>query len=159
MVYGDIVLWAVFTPIGLVALLYTVRALIGWSRVGHEAREDFDYRRENDMLPPTVDRDIFTRVYRRVNGPRGETHVAAALWAVLLGTPIIAKILELLLEGLYQATGQSRVFEPGFLVWQFFIFFGLMGAWAGIAYLAARHFHKHAPARFDEEIRAAAHPS
>lgn len=156
MVYGDIVLWAIFLPILLVALIYTLRALIGWGRVGTDAVDDFTYRQAQGMIPKGLDQDRFVSVYRRVNGPRGETHVALALWAVLLGTPIIAKILEMLLEGLYQLTGRSRVFEPGFLVWQFFIFFGLFAAWAGIAYLVARRYHAKAPGRFDDELKRSA---
>ena len=156
MVYGDIVLWAVFTPIVLVALLYSGRALIGWTQVRREARDDFAYRSDHHMLPASITQDDFVRVYRRVNGPRSEIHVAVALWSVLLATPVIAKGLEVLLEGLYQATGQSRVFEPGFLVWQFFIFFGLFAAWSVIAFAVARWYHRRSPGRFDEELRAAA---
>lgn len=156
MVYGDIVLWAIFTPIVLVALIYSVRALIGWSRVTSEARDDYQYRTQHGMLNTNLKEDQFVSVYKRVNGPRGETHIAVALWVVLIGTPVFAKILEILLEAVYQLTGRSRVFEPGFLVWQFFIFFGLFAAWAAIGFLVARHYHAKAPARFDEEIRAAA---
>lgn len=152
MVYGDIVLWAVFGPVALTALGFTIRAVIGWSVLSREAGEDFDYRSAHDMVPAGVDRARFMQVYRRVNAPRTSTYAAATLWGVLLATPIIAKIMEFLLEMLWQASGRSRVFEPGYLVWAFFIFFGLFGTWAAIAYIAARRYHRHAPGRLMDEL-------
>lgn len=153
MVYGDIVLWAVFGPVALVALMMSVRAALGWMGLTREADADFVYRREQGMIPGRIERDDFVRIYRSVNGPRGATYAAAALWAVLLATPVIAKILEFLLELLWQVTGRSRVFEPGYLVWAFFIFFGLMGAWALIAFAAAHRYHARTPGRLEDELR------
>lgn len=154
MVYADIVLWAVFGPVALVALAFTLRAVIGWAGLGREAENDFEYRSEHSMIPGDIDRAVFVTTYRRVNGPRASTYAAAALWGVLLATPIIAKILEVLLELVWQLSGRSRVFEPGYLVWAFFIFFGLMGAWAAIAYMVARRYHARTPGRLDDELRS-----
>jgi hypothetical protein len=154
MVYADIVLWAVFGPVALVALAFTVRAALGWSGLTQEARDDYAYRRTHGMVPNTVSEDEFVPIYRRVNAPRVSTYAAVTLWGVLLATPIIALILEFLLDGLWQLTGRSRVFEPGYLVWAFLIFFGLFAAWAAIAYLAARRYHARAPGRLDDELRA-----
>lgn len=154
MVYGDIVLWAVFGPVALVALAFSARALLGWIGLTKDARDDFDYRTEHGMVPAGVTKDGFTAAYRRVNGPRTATYAALALWTVLLATPVIAKILEVLLDLLWKASGRSRVFEPGYLVWAFFIFFGLFGAWAGIAYLFARRYHARTPGRFEDELKA-----
>ena len=154
MPYGDLVLPLIFGPVILAALVYTVRAAAGWVSVRRDAGVDFDYRSANGMVPAGVDRDAYVATYNRVNGPRGATHAAVALWGVLLATPVIAKMLEFLLEQLWQASGQSRVFEPGYLVWMFFIFFGMMGTWAAIAFVVARHYHKHAPARFEDELRS-----
>ena len=154
MVYADIVLWAVFGPVALVALGFTIRAVMGWSQLTREAQSDFDYRVLNGMIPKGVSKADFTVIYRRVNGPRTSTYAAATLWAVLLATPIIAKIMEVLLDLLWQVSGQSRVFEPGYLVWAFFIFFGLMGSWAAIAFFMARRYHGRTPGRLDDELKA-----
>ncbi|MEM7727997.1 MAG: hypothetical protein AAF311_01850 [Pseudomonadota bacterium] len=153
MVYADIVLWAVFGPVALAALAFSVRALFGWAGLSREAREDYAYRRDQGMIPATVGEDAFVAIYRRVNGPRSATYVAATLWGVLLATPVIAKVLEILLDGLWRLSGRSRVFEPGYLVWAFLIFFGLLAAWAALAYLAARRYHRHAPARLEDALR------
>jgi hypothetical protein len=154
MVYADIVLWAVFGPVALVALAFSLRAVIGWLGLSREAQSDFDYRMQNGMIPADIDQTFFVETYRRVNGPRTATYAAVALWAALLATPIIAKILEVLLNLLWQLSGQSRVFEPGYLVWAFFIFFGLIGAWAAIAFLVARRFHARTPGRLEDELKS-----
>jgi hypothetical protein len=154
MVYADIVLWAVFGPVALVALAFSVRAAIGWMGIERDAHEDFDYRTQHGMIPANVDRSVFVETYRRINGPRTSTYAALALWSVLLATPIIAKILEVALDLLWQASGQSRVFEPGYLVWAFFIFFGLFGAWAAIAYVFARRYHARTPGRLEDELKS-----
>ena len=152
MPYGDLVLPLVFGPLLIAALAFTVRALIGWSGLRKEAGEDYDYRLAQGMIAPDRDRDHYIDTYRRVNGPRFATHAAVALWAILLLTPVVAIVLEFLLDALWQASGQSRVFEPGYLVWAFFIFFGMMGSWALIAWAAAVRYHRYAPARFEDEL-------
>ncbi|GLQ20704.1 hypothetical protein GCM10007854_16590 [Algimonas porphyrae] len=152
MVYGDIVLWAVFGPVALVAFVFTIRAAIGWVGLTKEANDDFAYRCEQDMVGAHVAQDRFVSAYRRVHAPRVSSYVAATLWTVLLATPLIAKIMEVLLDMLWRASGRSRVFEPGYLVWAFFIFFGLMGAWAAIAFLSARRFHARTPGRLEDEL-------
>jgi len=62
--------------------------------------------------------------------------------AILLVTPIALKGFEVGLNFIYNLSGQNRVIEPGFLVWQFFLFFGIIAVWVSIAYLAARHYHR-----------------
>lgn len=156
MVYADFVLWVVFLPVALVALVATIRAGLGWVGLGREAAEDYAYRRAHGMVPPSVGEAEFVQTYRRVNGPRTATYLAGTLWAVLLATPVLAKILEVALDALWQASGQSRVFEPGYLVWAFFIFFGLMAGWALIGYAGARLYYRRAPGRLEDELAAAA---
>ncbi len=152
MVYGDIVLYLIFGPLLLMAVAFSLRALIGLRGLRAEAEADYDYRVANG-LHPGVEESPFVETYIRVSRPRGAIHAAVALWAVLLATPVIAAVLEFLLELLWQASGQSRVFEPGYLVWAFFIFFGLLGAWAAIGYAVARRYHRRAPGRLEDELR------
>ena len=152
MVYADIVLWAVFGPVVLAALIFSLRAFLGWRGLKSEAKSDYTYRRTHGMIPDHVDEPTFIAAYQRVNAPRVAIYSAGTLWAVLLATPIIAKIMEILLDGLWQLTGRSRVIEPGYLVWAFLIFFGLFAAWAGIAYIAARRYHARAPGRLEDQF-------
>lgn len=153
MPYGDLALPLVFGPLLIAAIAFSARAAFGLLSIGREAGADYDYRVAHGMLPGATPRERYVSAYRRVNGPRLALHLAGALWAVLLLTPVIAVVLEFLLEQLWQATGQSRVFEPGYLVWQFFIFFGLVGTWAAIGWLAARRYHGRAPGRLEDELQ------
>ncbi|MEL6687556.1 MAG: hypothetical protein AAFP97_08035 [Pseudomonadota bacterium] len=153
MVYGDIVLWAVFGPVVLAALIFSLRAYLGWRGLKAEAKSDYGYRRTHKMIPEGVDEPTFVETYQRVNAPRVAIYAAGTLWAVLLATPVIAKIMEVLLDGLWQISGRPRAIEPGYLVWAFMIFFGLFAAWAGIAYLAARRYHARAPGRLEDELK------
>ena len=153
MVYGDIVLWAVFGPIVLVALIFSLRAYLGWRGLKAEAQTDYGYRRTHQMIPESVDELTFVAAYQRVNAPRVAIYSAGTLWAVLLATPVIAKIMEVLLDGLWQISGRPRAIEPGYLVWAFMIFFGLFAAWAGIAFLAARRYHARAPGRLEDALK------
>ncbi|MGB6229354.1 MAG: hypothetical protein WBF53_04410 [Litorimonas sp.] len=152
MVYADIVLWAVFGPVALVALAFTIRAVLAWTGLGREAADDYAYRRANGMIPNGVDETAFVAAYRRVNAPRVAIYMAGTLWAVLLATPVIAKIMEVGLDAAWQMAGRPRAIEPGYLVWAFFIFFGLLASWAAIGYLAARRYHRRAPGRLEDEL-------
>jgi hypothetical protein len=72
--------------------------------------------------------------------------------AILIITPFAMIGFEAGLNLMYNLSGQSRVIEPGFLVWQFFLFFGIIAVWVGIAYLSARHYHRNAPGSLQFEL-------
>ena len=137
-------LWAValFAAIGL---LYAVRAFIGYRNVSQDAVDDYDYKQEQRMLDGRVSREGHIQVYKRLHNPRSPAYIAMTILAILVLTWPIMAILSFLLELLYQATGRNRVFEPGFLVWQFSIFFAIILSWTGIAYFMARRYHRRAP--------------
>ena len=143
--------WALVL-MGSLALIFILRALLAWVQVRRDAREDYNYKHTNAMVPDAIDRDAYEQIYRRVYGPRGPLHVAAAMIAILLITPVAMLGFEAGLNLIYNLSGQSRVIEPGFLVWQFFLFFGMIAVWVGIAYLAARQYHRKAPGSLQFEL-------
>lgn len=144
-------IWALVL-MGIIALAFAVRAFLGWLQVRRDARADYDYKRANGMVPDVMNREVYEQIYRRVYGPRGPVHVAGALLAILIATPIAMLGFEKGLNLIYNLSGQSRVIEPGYLVWQFFLFFGMIAVWVGIAYLAARRFHSKAPGSLQFEM-------
>ncbi len=137
---------------GVLALIFGVRTFISWQQVRTDAREDYDYKRANGMLPDSLDRESYENIYRRVYGPRGPFHVVCAMVAILVVTPVAMLGFEQGLNLIYDLSGQSRVIEPGFLVWQFFLFFGMIAVWVSIAYLVAKHYHRNAPGNLQYEI-------
>ena len=143
--------WALVL-MGVIALVFGVRAFLGWLQVSSDAREDYDYKRNNGMVPDVMTRETYEKIYRRVYSPRGPLHVAGAMLAILVATPIAMIGFEAGLNLAYNLSGQSRVIEPGYLVWQFFLFFGMIAVWVGIAYLAARHYHRTAPGSLQFEM-------
>ena len=143
--------WALVL-IGVIALAFGVRTLLAWHQVRRDAQTDFDYKKSNGMIDDSINRETYEQIYRRVYGPRGPLHVAAAMLAILIVTPIAMLGLEVGLNFIYNLSGQSRVIEPGFLVWHFFLFFGMIAVWVGIAYLAARQYHRTAPGSLQFEL-------
>jgi len=114
-------LWAIALMAGLAAI-FSLRALLAWLSVRRDARADFDYKRTQGMVPDAMDRDNYEKIYARVYGPRGPIHVAGAMLAILILTPVAMVVFEFVFNLLYNLSGQNRAIEPGFLVWQFFLF-------------------------------------
>ena len=143
--------WAL-ALMGAIALVFGIRTFVGWQQVRRDARADYDYKCANGMVPDTMNRETYEQIYRHVYGPRGPLHVAGAMLAILIATPIAMLGFEAGLNLMYNLSGQSRVIEPGYLVWQFFLFFGMIAVWVGIAYLAARRYHRTAPGSLQFEM-------
>ena len=150
-VHGISFVWALVI-LGAIIAVYGLRAAWGYRTVAQDARDDYDYKIQNGMSVHGLSREGYLSVYRRLHNPRAPLYVAATLAAIVLSTPVLFVIISFLLEQLYQFTGRSRVFEPGFLVWQFSIYMMILGAWAGIAYLGAGTFHRRAPGTLSQEI-------
>lgn len=146
-------LWAV-AILAIVGLFYGLRAFIGYRNVARDAAQDYDYKLEQGMLDGRLSREGYIRAYKRFHNPRGSLYIAATLGAILVLTWPVMGLIAILLEQLYQLTGKSRVFEPGFLVWQFLIFFLIIAFWVLIAWGGARRYHRRAPVSFrDEQIK------
>lgn len=143
--------WALIL-MGVLALIFGARAFLAWHRVGRDAQEDYAYKKSNGMVPDALDRESYQRIYRKVYSPRGLIHVAGAMVAILIATPIAMFIFEPFLNWIYNLSGQSRVIEPGYLVWQFFLFFGMIAVWVTIAYNVAKRYHRTAPGSLQYEM-------
>ena len=137
---------------GVLALIFGLRAFLAWQSVRKDAAADYDYKQANGMVPDAINRAEYEAIYRRVYAPRGPIHVAGAMIAILIFTPIAMLGFEYFLNLVYNLSGQNRVIEPGFLVWQFFLFFGIIAVWVTIAYLAARRYHQTAPGSLQYEL-------
>jgi len=144
-------IWAL-TLVALIALIYGVRAFIGYRTVAKDAEIDFAYKSEQGMLDKRLDKPAYIRAYKRFHNPRSKAFVAGGLTAILVLTAPALLVIQIILEQLWLLNGQPRTFEPGFLVWQFIIFFSIIGIWAFIAYMTARQFHRHAPISLRDEI-------
>ena len=136
----------------LIGFFYAVRAGLGYYNVARDAKADYDYKLPQGMVDTRLSEDGYIRVFKRVHNPRSAAYIAGGIFAIFAITPITMVIFEHVYNLIYNLSGQSRVIEPGFLVWQFFIFFFLIANCAAIAYFIARHYHRHTPGTFLAEI-------
>lgn len=138
--------------IGVIIAFYGIRAFLGYRSVARDAEADYTYKTQNGMDNPLLSKEGYIRAYKRFYNPRGSLYVAGTLTAMVVLMPVALIIIQFLLEQLYQMTGRSRIVEPGFLVWQFFIYFLLLMSLAGIAYAGARLYYKRAPGTLSQEM-------
>jgi hypothetical protein len=145
--------WFIASIVVIIAF-YGIRAFLGYRSVARDAEADYIYKTQNGMDNPRLSKEGYIRAYKRFYNPRGSLYIAATLTAMMVLLPVTLTIIQFLLEQLYQLTGRSRVVEPGFLVWQFFIYFLLLMSFAGIAYVGARLYHKRAPGTLNQEMES-----
>ncbi len=138
--------------VAIIAAIYWGRAILAYRHISLDAAADFDYRMETGMVGERTERRAYIAAYRRFHAPRGPAYVGIAMSAVILLTFPAFIIIEFLLEQFWIFTGRGDVFHPGYLVWQFLIFFSILGLWVGIIYLTARTFHRRAPLSFEQEL-------
>ena len=143
--------WALVL-MGAIAIAFGLRTFLALQQVRRDAQGDYDYKKSQGMIDDAMDRETYEEIYRRVYGPRGPLHIAGAMLAILIVTPLAMIGFEAGLNLIYNLSGQSRVIEPGYLVWQFFLFFGMIAVWVAIAYLAARRYHRKAPGSLQFEM-------
>lgn len=138
--------------VAITAAFYGIRAVLGYRQVWQDAEAEYSYKSSQGMIPEGISKDGYLKAYRRFYAPRGAAHVAGAMGGVLLLTYPAMILIQIILDRIWVATGRGDVIHPGYLVWQFLIFFGILGLWAGIIYLTARNFHRSAPISFKDEI-------
>jgi len=144
-------LWAV-ALLALIGVFYGIQAFFGYRTVARDAEEDYDYKQPQGMIDSRLSREGYIRAYKRSHNPRRAAYIAGTIAAILVLTWPAMAVVDFILEQLYQATGRSRVFEPGFLVWQFLIFFSMIAVWVTIASTGARRYHRYAPISFRDEM-------
>lgn len=146
----------VWTLVALAAFMATLglRAWLGYRRLTSEANADWDYRVSKNMQDLRLDRAGFVRAYRKVNAPRLSLYLAGGAAMILALTPFVFGLINLLLWGVWKFSDESRVFEPGYLVWEFSIFFALIAAWALIGAGVARRYHATGPGLMRDELIA-----
>ena len=138
-------LWATFA-LAILGVTYAVAYFLLTYKVLKDAEADYLYKSLNDMIDKSITKAEYTRLFIKKHKPRKFLYIASGSFFILVSTWPIMAIISYLLECLYQLTGRSRVFEPGFLVWQFCIFFGIILSWAFTAYCIVTLYYKRATA-------------
>ena len=123
---------------------YAVAYVLCTCKVLKYAESDYLYKSLNDMIDKSITKVEYIRLFTKKHKPRKFLYIASGSFFILVSTWPIMAIISYLLECLYQFTGQNRVFEPGFLVWQFCIFFGIILSWSCAAYCIVTFYYKRA---------------
>lgn len=134
------------------AFIFGLRAMTGYRGLSDDARREYHFRREDGLLDETVSEAQFVSAYRSAHGPRGAIYFALTLIFVALMTWPLLVALEWGYEYLWRWSGQPREFEPGYLVWQFILFGGLIAGWAGSAFLGARLYYSGVSGSLEDEL-------
>lgn len=144
-------LLALITAAGLV-----VRWFVATARLRHDAREEYAGRLiDRAHTIAGVDEAGFVRAYVDGYAPRWTIYAAAALLAAILITPPAVMGLLAFWNWITAFVGASDVFAPGYYPWMFYMFFGLVGAWALCGFVAARFHHQRAPESFNAALMRA----
>jgi len=146
-------LYWVLGMIALIAVIYIVRAVMGYRSVAEDAVSDFDYKAERNMLDPDIPKTAYVAAYKRFHAPRHLAYIAGAVLTMLVLTPIAIAIYNMVAAQLWIANGRPPIYAPHGFVWAFIMFFGLIGIWATIAYIAANRYHRFAPKSFKDALR------
>ena len=136
-----------------IALIFTIKAVFGYMTVRSDALADFDYKSKEGMVDRRLTKDAYVRAYCRYNAPRSTAYIGATFWAILLLTYPALAVIQFVLDKWWVASGRSVVIEPGFLVWQFIIFFSVIGLWAAIAFSSARRYHRVTMVSLERELQ------
>ena len=122
-------------------------------RIRVEAREEWANRLAGGEPPlDGVDEALFRRVYVRAYGPTGAMHgVVALLGAAVLTVPALV-LLGAGWRIVWRLTGELQTYAEGQLIWQFYIFFGLIISWVIVAALVMRRHHANRPREFRQEL-------
>ncbi len=145
--------WIV-AALAIFGVLLGLRAWLGYRRLTAEAEADWDYRVAHDMQDLRLDKAGFVRAFRKVNAPRLSLYLAGGAGLIIILTPVVFGLINVFLWGVWKFSNESRVFEPGYLVWEFSIFFGLIAAWALIGAAVARRYHANSPGLMRDAMMA-----
>ena len=137
-------LWATFL-LAILGTIYAFAYFLLTHKVSKDAESDYLYKTKNGMIDKSINKEDYINLFIQQHKPRKFLYIAIGSFSILILTWPIMAIISYSLECLYQFTGRNRVFEPGFLVWQFCIFFGIILSWASLAYLIVTLYYKRAP--------------
>lgn len=138
------------------AVLFLVRWFVAVAGLRRDAR--FEYSARKGDRPQTitgVDEDLFVKIYVDGHAPRWTLYAAATLISAILITPFALYGLFAFWDWIIVVLDAGEWFAPGYYPWMFYLFFGLIGAWALCGYVAARFHHRRAPEAFQAALMRA----
>lgn len=149
-----------FVIAALVAVLAVILLVLRWGlavqSLSADARAEYAGRQaDRPHTIESVDAGTFVRIYVDAYAPRWTLYASLALLGAIAITPPALLGLVAFWDWIIAVLGTSDVFAPGYYPWMFYMFFGLVGAWALCGFLAARLHHRRAPEAFQAALMRA----
>ena len=139
---------ALFAGLGgllVLSLVFFIFSIFSVRKIRQEAEEDWAYQVSENMQDLRLNKEGYVRAFTKVHAPRKLKYLSGMLAALALLTLPAFALIERALHYLWILSGQSRVFEPPFLVWQFFVYFSILAVWISIASFFHRRYHRTSP--------------
>jgi|GEM_PF-1666842 len=145
---------------GLTAFILASALMIRWiasrRRLMEDARIEWEERCES--RPGTVkdvDEPTFERLYLGAYEPRWALYAGMTLYGAILITAPAAVGLMFLWPIIVMGLDGGPWYDVGYYPWMFYMFFGMVGAWAFVGYVAARLYHERKPEAFNPALARA----
>ncbi len=138
--------------VAVAAIVFALRYQVLTRKTKEDAVSDWGYQVSENMQDLRLTKDAYMRAYTKVHAPRKAKYTAMALVAVLIFAVPSFVLIQSIVYGIWYMSGQSRVFEPPFLVYQFLVFFSTIVFWIFIMSRFIRHFYKHIPGIMRDEL-------
>lgn len=135
------------------AVIFALRAVLSYRLLSADGAEEYVYRQSENMLCSTISQADFVSAYRRVNAPRGALYAAILFFCNAALTVPLLSFLTFAFEYLWRYSGQSRVIEPGYMVWSMMLCAGVILGWGLMSYLIMSRYHARTPGTLEQELR------
>ncbi len=157
--------------LGLIFLILVagiIRTLVSYWVVRRDATEEWlAFQTNSPKQAQKTNEEQFVQAYTRAHSPRGLAFATGALAIAALITPLAVMALTFIYANVIvqevdpnapiatsiaeEVRRQLRTDGP--LVYSFFLFFGLIGSWGGVAYITARLYYREDEAGPESHLR------
>ncbi len=152
----DFSFYWVLLATSLFAIFCGARMLFLSKNLEREAQNDWAYQVSEDMQDLRLTEGAYVRAYKKINAPRGWKFLSMAFAAVTIMSIPAFSLIQLLLYKVWrdnlnevskmpQFQGRMSVLSDPVLVWQFSIFFTVIGFLVLLVGLFVRQYYKGAP--------------
>ena len=134
------------------AVVFFLVAIAGYRSLARDGAQEYAYRQAENMRGAEASEAEFVSAYKRAYAPRGSFYAGILFFSNAVLTLPLLGLLSFMFEYLWRFSGQSRVIEPGYLVWSMMLCAGVIVGWGLISYLIMSRYHAHMPGTLELEL-------
>jgi len=139
--------------VAIIALFFLLRAAKGYRQVERDGAAEYDFRRQDGTLGTTLGQDDYVRIYKRTYGPRKSLYTGFGLLAAAFLTGPAIRLFEVVSTQMWKLSGRPYEYGPGTMLWQFILFFALIGFWGLVFYVTFQRYHKRTPLPLSDALK------